>query len=187
MGAVYTLPVFSPPETQLARPCAIVPDDQPLNAVSAPTGDSAASQGLEEELDERRVGFEPTPFSDRGHQRCRRRRRCVLSAVPFVASFKPSARAQALGAPVELDISKLDVGAMVRVEWRGQPVWVLRRSPDMLERLTKSVDRLSDPESNKSIQPEYAKNEYTVAATGVSRRARQLSRTWAARPSNVLT
>lgn len=81
-------------------------------------------------------------------------------AVPFVASFKPSARAQALGAPVELDLSKVDVGSMVRVKWRGKPVWVLRRSPDMLKSLDEELDRLSDPESNKSIQPEYAKNEY---------------------------
>ena len=59
----------------------------------------------------------------------------ALTAAPFIASFRPSTRAQALGAPVTVDISKLDEGAMVRVVWRGQPVWVLRRSKDMLERL----------------------------------------------------
>ena len=85
----------------------------------------------------------------------------VFAAVPFVASFKPSARAQALGAPVEVDISKLDVGAMVRVKWRGRPVWVLRRSSEMLERLSKEdTGKLRDPESDKSDQPAYAKNEY---------------------------
>lgn len=81
-------------------------------------------------------------------------------AVPFVASFKPSARAQALGAPVELDLSKVETGAMVRVKWRGKPVWVLRRSPDMLERLDERPERLADPGSEESIQPEYAKNQY---------------------------
>lgn len=83
----------------------------------------------------------------------------VFAAVPFVASFKPSARAQALGAPVEIDISKLDVGSMVRVKWRGRPVWVLRRSPEMLASLTEVDNQLRDPGSDESIQPEYAKNE----------------------------
>ena len=80
-------------------------------------------------------------------------------AVPFLASWKPSARAQALGAPVEVDISKLETGAMVRVEWRGKPVWILRRSQDMLERLPKVQDRLADAGSTKSIQPSYAQND----------------------------
>ena len=79
-------------------------------------------------------------------------------AVPFVASFRPSARAQALGAPVEIDVSKLEVGEMVRVKWRGRPVWVLRRSDEMLERLAKVESDLRDPGSNESQQPEYAKN-----------------------------
>ncbi len=83
-----------------------------------------------------------------------------FAAVPFVASFKPSARAQALGAPVEIDISKLDEGSMVRVSWRGRPIWVLRRSPEMLERLNKMQDMLADPESDSSDQPSYAKNEF---------------------------
>lgn len=84
----------------------------------------------------------------------------VFTAVPFVASFKPSARAQALGAPVEVDISKLDMGSMVRVKWRGRPVWVVRRSADMLETLPEMDDRLRDPNSDESIQPPYAKNEH---------------------------
>jgi ubiquinol-cytochrome c reductase iron-sulfur subunit len=79
-------------------------------------------------------------------------------AVPFVASFRPSARAQALGAPVEIDISKLDVGEMVRVKWRGKPVWVLRRSPGMLEGLAKVEGQLRDPASDESLQPDFAKN-----------------------------
>ncbi len=83
----------------------------------------------------------------------------VLAAVPFVASFRPSARAQAMGGPVEVDISKLEDGAMVRVVWRGRPVWILRRTKDMLERLASQTVTLRDPESNESEQPDYAKNE----------------------------
>jgi ubiquinol-cytochrome c reductase iron-sulfur subunit len=82
----------------------------------------------------------------------------ALTATPFIASFKPSTRAQALGAPVEVDISKLEEGAMVRVKWRGQPVWVLRRSPTMLERLANETVSLRDPASDESEQPEYTKN-----------------------------
>lgn len=82
----------------------------------------------------------------------------VLAATPFVASFKPSARAQAMGGPVEVDISKLEDGAMVRVVWRGKPVWVLRRDKDMLARIEAGGPVLRDPESNESEQPEYARN-----------------------------
>jgi len=82
----------------------------------------------------------------------------ALTAAPFIASFRPSTRARALGAPVTVDISKLDEGSMVRVVWRGQPVWVLHRSKDMLERLAGQTSPLKDPDSAKSIQPEYARN-----------------------------
>ena len=82
----------------------------------------------------------------------------AFTAAPFLASFRPSTRAQALGVPVAVDISKLDEGAMVRVIWRGQPVWVLRRSKAMLERLASEKSSLKDPESDESIQPAYAKN-----------------------------
>lgn len=83
----------------------------------------------------------------------------VMTAVPFVMSFKPNARAQALGAPVEIDISKLEVGAMVRVMWRGKPVWVLRRSKEMLERMAASQASLLDRDSEEDQQPSYAQNE----------------------------
>ncbi len=84
----------------------------------------------------------------------------VVAAAPFVASFQPSARAQALGGPVEVDISKLEDGAMLRVIWRGRPVWILRRTPDMLKRLeSEPAGELKDPESSESEQPPYAKNE----------------------------
>lgn len=81
-----------------------------------------------------------------------------FAAVPFLASWKPSARARALGAPVEVDISKLEPGALMKVEWRGKPVWVLRRTPEMLQQLEGIDDRLADPGSASSIQPDYARN-----------------------------
>jgi ubiquinol-cytochrome c reductase iron-sulfur subunit len=92
----------------------------------------------------------------------------VLAATPFVASFKPSARAQALGGPVQVDISKLEDGAMVRVVWRGRPVWVLKRSADMLERLkAMPADRFKDAASEQSEQPAYAKNPVRAIREGV--------------------
>lgn len=83
----------------------------------------------------------------------------ALTAVPFLASWKPSARAQALGAPVEVDISKLEPGAIVKVEWRGQAIFIVRRTPEMLATLSKDAAQLRDPESAESEQPDYAKNE----------------------------
>ena len=82
----------------------------------------------------------------------------VFVATPFLASWKPSARAKALGAPVEIDIAKLEPGAMLKVEWRGKPVWVVRRTPEMLASLKTDTALLADPDSNASVQPAYAKN-----------------------------
>jgi ubiquinol-cytochrome c reductase iron-sulfur subunit len=81
-------------------------------------------------------------------------------AVPFILSMDPSAKAQAAGAPVEIDISKLAMGQLLTVEWRGKPVWILRRDKEMMDRM-KSVDNmLKDPHSNElSQQPVYAKND----------------------------
>lgn len=85
----------------------------------------------------------------------------VLAAIPFISSLKPSARAQALGAPVEVPIGSLDPGEMVRVIWRGRLVYVLRRDEEMLSRLPKAIDLLRDPDSSVvEQQPEYAVNEY---------------------------
>jgi ubiquinol-cytochrome c reductase iron-sulfur subunit len=81
-------------------------------------------------------------------------------AVPFLASWKPSARARALGAPVEVDISKIEEGAMLRVEWRGRPIWVLRRSQAMLEQIAKADPMVRDPQSAEPQQPGYATNAY---------------------------
>jgi ubiquinol-cytochrome c reductase iron-sulfur subunit len=84
-----------------------------------------------------------------------------LTAVPFLASWKPSARAQALGAPVEQDISKLEPGAVLKVNWRGQAIFIVRRTPDMLQRLDapEVLSQLRDPASDQSEQPKYAKND----------------------------
>jgi ubiquinol-cytochrome c reductase iron-sulfur subunit len=82
----------------------------------------------------------------------------AFAAAPFLASWKPSARAKALGAPVEVDISKLEVGAMLKVEWRGKPVYIVHRSQEMVARLPSMDDRLADPGSQASDQPDYAQN-----------------------------
>lgn len=80
--------------------------------------------------------------------------------IPLVSSMSPSARAKAAGAPVEIDISKLEPGQRVIVEWRGKPVWVLKRTPDLLDGLKAVEDNLRDVESDDSDQPDYAKNEF---------------------------
>lgn len=79
-------------------------------------------------------------------------------AVPFVASMNPSAKARAAGAPVEADISKLEPGAMLRVKWRGKPVWIVSRTEEMLAALPELDPLLADPNSDASEQPEYCKN-----------------------------
>ncbi|TVQ87450.1 MAG: ubiquinol-cytochrome c reductase iron-sulfur subunit [Chromatiaceae bacterium] len=81
-----------------------------------------------------------------------------FAAVPFVASMNPSAKARAAGAPVEADISKLEPGALLRVKWRGQPIWVVHRTPEMLAALPTLEQRLVDPESTVQQQPEYCQN-----------------------------
>ena len=83
----------------------------------------------------------------------------VAALVPFVSSMLPSERAKAAGAPVEADISKLEPGQMMTVEWRGKPVWIINRTPEMLGTLPKLDDQVADPKSEKKMQPDYAKNE----------------------------
>ena len=78
-------------------------------------------------------------------------------AVPFLGSWFPSARALAAGAPVEVDISKMEVGQQITVEWRGKPVWILRRTPEMVAKLQGHDAVLVDPESKGSRQPDYVK------------------------------
>jgi ubiquinol-cytochrome c reductase iron-sulfur subunit len=84
----------------------------------------------------------------------------IGAAVPFVASMMPSERAKAAGAPVEVDISALAPGELKVIEWRGKPVWVMRRTEEMLASLKTVVGKLTDPVSKDSSQPEYATNEH---------------------------
>ncbi|MGF1526551.1 MAG: ubiquinol-cytochrome c reductase iron-sulfur subunit [Candidatus Competibacterales bacterium] len=84
----------------------------------------------------------------------------ALAAVPFLASWTPSERAQAAGAPVEVDVSQLEPGALLIVEWRGKPVWLVRRTPEMLDALATLDDRLRDPDSQVPQQPDYAQNAH---------------------------
>ena len=93
-----------------------------------------------------------------------------FAAVPFLASWNPSAKAKAAGAPAEADISKLEPGQLVRVKWRGKPVWVIRRTEKNLADLETINGKLADPDSLVPQQPEYCKNktrsikpEYMVA------------------------
>ena len=87
----------------------------------------------------------------------------VAAAVPFVASMMPSERARAAGAPVETDISRLAPGELQIVEWRGKPVWIIRRTKEMIESLKAVAPRLTDPASKDSEQPKYAENEHRSA------------------------
>lgn len=81
-----------------------------------------------------------------------------FALVPFIGSMNPSAKARAAGAPVEADISKLEPGALLRVKWRGKPVWVVHRTERMLASLAEVEGELSDPDSKASEQPEYTRN-----------------------------
>jgi ubiquinol-cytochrome c reductase iron-sulfur subunit len=86
----------------------------------------------------------------------------AFTAVPFVSSFQPSEKARAAGAPVEVDISALKPGEKITVEWRGKPVWILKRTPEQLQTLKKTSSEVADPNSERKAYPtpEYARNEY---------------------------
>ena len=83
----------------------------------------------------------------------------LVALVPFLSSMLPSERAKAAGAPVEVDVGKLELGQMMTVEWRGKPVWIINRNKSMLETLPELNDQMADPNSEKDMQPEYCKNE----------------------------
>ena len=87
----------------------------------------------------------------------------AFAAVPFIASWSPSERARAAGAPVEVDVTKIEPGQMVTYVYRKKPVYVVRRTPEMLERLAGHDGELKDADSGSSDQPEYAKNESRAA------------------------
>ena len=84
----------------------------------------------------------------------------VGAAVPFIASWNPSERAKSAGAPVEVDISKLESGQLIRVEWRGKPVWIVNRTPKMLEQMKQHEDQLRDPNSEEPQQLASAQNGF---------------------------
>ncbi|WKE66066.1 ubiquinol-cytochrome c reductase iron-sulfur subunit [Gallaecimonas kandeliae] len=81
-----------------------------------------------------------------------------FAAVPFIESWNPSARAKIAGAPVEVDITKLEPGQLILVKWRGKPVWVVSRTQEVLDKMATLNDRLKDPNSEEAQQPDYAKN-----------------------------
>ena len=109
-------------------------------------------------------------MSNQGKMDCGRRRLIVATAavggagavaalVPFVSSLLPSERAKAAGAPVEVEVGKLEAGQMMTVEWRGKPVWIINRTAEMLGTLPKLDGQMADPKSDKEMQPAYARNE----------------------------
>ncbi|MBY0341717.1 MAG: ubiquinol-cytochrome c reductase iron-sulfur subunit [Rhodocyclaceae bacterium] len=83
----------------------------------------------------------------------------AVVATPFIKSMLPSERAKAAGAPVEVDISKLQPGEMLTVEWRGKPVWIINRTDEQLASLKKTDGDVADPKSEKQMQPKYCQNE----------------------------
>jgi ubiquinol-cytochrome c reductase iron-sulfur subunit len=82
-----------------------------------------------------------------------------IAAIPFLESWSPSAKAQAIGAPVQVNIEGLEPGQLLKVQWRGQTIGILRRSKQILSLLPELDSRLRDPDSLESIQPPYAQNE----------------------------
>jgi ubiquinol-cytochrome c reductase iron-sulfur subunit len=82
------------------------------------------------------------------------------AAVPFIASWQPSAKAKAAGADIEVDISGIQMGQLIRVMWRSKPVWIVRRTPEVLASLTTVESKLRDPGSETEQQPGYAQNQY---------------------------
>lgn len=82
----------------------------------------------------------------------------AATAVPFVMSMLPSQRALAIGAPVEVDIGKIELGMKLDIEWQGKPVWIVNRTPEMLSLLPTLQDKLVDPDSDVLQQPRYCKN-----------------------------
>jgi ubiquinol-cytochrome c reductase iron-sulfur subunit len=137
------LPADSKPEWLFWR----APDDE--RALS----DHTRGDGMTEEVDPSRRQFLTAATLATGAIGT------AFAIAPFIASWKPSARAKALGAPVEIDVSKLDPGAMMTVQWRKQPVWIVHRTKEMLDRLPENDPELKDPKSDDSDQPSYAHNE----------------------------
>ena len=84
----------------------------------------------------------------------------VTFSIPFISTLLPSAKTRAIGAPVEVEIGDLQPGELIISQWQGKPVWILRRDPDSLAGIEALDSEVSDPNSDREQQPEYAKNEY---------------------------
>ena len=84
----------------------------------------------------------------------------LFASIPFISSFQPSKKAKALAAAVKVNLNKLQPGSIIKVIWRGQPVWILHRSKEMIENLKDTNLDLRDPDSELSVQPLFAKNAY---------------------------
>lgn len=84
----------------------------------------------------------------------------AFAAVPFIGSWFPSAKARALGAPIQVNLANIEPGQMITEEWRGKPVYVIRRTKEALDALASVEDQLRDPESVDSVQPEFAQNTF---------------------------
>ena len=110
----------------------------------------------------------------------------VAVAAPFVASMFPSARAKAAGAPVEVDISKVEPGMMIRAEWRSKPVWIVHRTPDMVDGLKKVDERVADPESNRPYAAPLREERVSLDQTGVACTRWRSARTLGCSPSDKL-
>jgi ubiquinol-cytochrome c reductase iron-sulfur subunit len=91
----------------------------------------------------------------------------ILAAVPFISSMEPSARAKALGSPVDIDITKIEPGGMIKAIWRGKPTWIVQRSPMVLAELPKNTPFLRDPASDEPQQPPYCKSEWRSIKPGL--------------------
>lgn len=83
-----------------------------------------------------------------------------FAAIPFLSSWLPSARAKAMGAPIDIDVTSIEEGQRITLDWRGQPIFVIRRNKNMMDNLISLKDKLRDPESNEKQQPLYATNIY---------------------------
>lgn len=116
---------------------------------TAPPGDSSVAEKVEDPKRRRMLVMGAAGVGGLG---------TVALALPMLGSMSPSARAKAAGAPVEADISKLTPGQLLTVEWRGKPVWFVKRTEEVLERLEANAGKLADPESQVEQQPEYAQN-----------------------------
>lgn len=116
---------------------------------AAPPGDSSVADNIDDPKRRRMLVLGAAGVGGLG---------TVALAVPMLASMSPSARAKAAGAPVEADISKLTPGQLLTVEWRGKPVWFVKRTDEVLQRLDNDTGRLADPDSAVEMQPEYAQN-----------------------------